>query len=475
MKMELYYSLSRKIGIWSLILLAVCAGCKLQAQVLSALPSTNQLTVADIVPVVENGATYKTAISNLFKATGNVAAWQLPSGISGQRPANSAGIIRWSTTDNRFEINTGSAWKNFVYLDGDTMSGTLTAPTFLANGTAAIQVPNGTTAQRPADSAGLIRFNSTTGRFEHNIGASWENWVRVGGDTMTGPLNVIITNLTTITAPAMTLSNSTAATVGVQVQDGPALYMSGNAWLTGSASNAPVIFRSYVVAVAGASAPTATWTLDRSLNGAAFGGALTYDSAGALTANGNISAGTSIAAGGNVTAGAGNSFYLLGRSGLSSSANGAMEMNNNGGSARSTLQANIPQITKTANYTIVALDSGLRFVNIGAVATNRLDLPTAAAGMHFNFYVDAAFNMQVQATGTDVIREGSTVSAAAGDIHSSTVGSTLHLFSPKAGLWVVDAKDGVWVGPQVTWQVGNPSGLVVFFRWLRKRTKIKLK
>ena len=135
-----------------------------------------------------------------------------------------------------------------------------------------------------------------------------------------------------------------------------------------------------------------------------------------------------------------------GKSFFSSSIDGAIETRNNGGTARSTIQANQPQITKTANYTILALDSGLRFVNIGAVATNRFDLPTAAAGMHFWFYEDAAFDMRVQATGTDVIRDAATVSPAAGGITLNAVGTTLHIFSPKALLWVVDQKTGL-LGP----------------------------
>lgn len=102
------------------------------------------------------------------------------------------------------------------------------------------------------------------------------------------------------------------------------------------------------------------------------------------------------------------------------------------------------QVTKTTNYVILSTELASTFNNIGAGATNRLDLPTAAAGLHYFFYVDAAQNMQVQAVGSDVIRDAATDGAAAGNIHSAVIGSTLHLFSPKAALWVVDAKTGTW-------------------------------
>ena len=75
-------------------------------------------------------------------------------------------------------------------------------------------------------------------------------------------------------------------------------------------------------------------------------------------------------------------------------------------------------------------------------------LPTAAAGLHYYFYVDVAQQLTVQASGSDTIRNAGTVSAAAGNIYSSTIGSTLHLFSPKATVWIVDRLTGTWTGPQ---------------------------
>jgi hypothetical protein len=45
--------------------------------------------------------------------------------------------------------------------------------TFDINGTDAIKVPIGTTAQRPAGSSGYIRFNSTLSKFEGYFGTLW--------------------------------------------------------------------------------------------------------------------------------------------------------------------------------------------------------------------------------------------------------------------------------------------------------------
>ena len=40
-------------------------------------------------------------------------------------------------------------------------------------GTGGVQLPVGTTGQQPANSAGLIRYNSSTSSLEYNNGTSW--------------------------------------------------------------------------------------------------------------------------------------------------------------------------------------------------------------------------------------------------------------------------------------------------------------
>lgn len=274
------------------------------------------------------------------------------------------------------------------------------------------------------------------------------NWVDVSTNSYTfGDVGI---GTTPITAQKMTLrvddlrttpingfflTNATPATAGVQVQDSPSSYWSGGAWLTGSLSNAPVVFRSYVVPVAGATTPTGNLIIGASFNNGAFSTAFTLDGAGNITIPGSVA--LSFA---NATA----AYIIQGKSRLVSSVNGAFEMQNNSANAISTVQANFPQVTKTANYPIVALDSGLQFDNIGASATNRLDLPVAVAKMRYLGYVDAAFRMQFQAQGADVIRDGSAVSGAAAGIWADAPGECIELFSPKSGVWVVRSKNGSW-------------------------------
>lgn len=310
-------------------------------------------------------------------------------------------------------------------------------------------------------------FLNGTGSFSTPVGGSSgsTNWVDVGTNSYTfGDVGI---GTTPITAQKMTLrvddlrttpingfflTNATPATSGVQVQDSPAIYWSGGAWLTGSLSNAPVSFRSYVVPAGGATAPIATWTLDRSLNGAAYALPLTYDSAGRLVIPSDFTTGGAISSTGNILSGPSVFIGWSGRSMFGSSVLGALEANNISATARATLQANIPQVTKTVNYTVAAaLDSGLEINNIGASAAVTNTLPTAVANQHYWAYVDAAQILSIKASGTDVIRWGSTVSAAAGDIWSSQVGSKLHIRSPKAGLWVVDGVAGAWtlVAPRI--------------------------
>ena len=68
----------------------------------------------------------------------------------------------------------------------------------ILNGTGALQLPVGNTGQQPSPSVqGMVRYNTTTSRFEFYNGATWVNHVKVSGDTMTG----------TLTAPALVGTN----------------------------------------------------------------------------------------------------------------------------------------------------------------------------------------------------------------------------------------------------------------------------
>ena len=275
-----------------------------------------------------------------------------------------------------------------------------------------------------------------------------------------GLLNIVWTNLATTPLAGLTLSNAILSTAGATVQVSPAMTWTGHAWDTGG-SNIVATFRASVLPVSAAT-PTATLKIDSSIGDLPFGSGVTIDSGGNLTmpptaSTGNIYAGAStgnIYAGSSGNLGVVTSWYLSG----SSSAIIAKVW---AGNAIATLQANIPQTTKTANYTnAVALDSGLRYSNIGASIAITNFLPTAVALQHYMFYVDAAQIYSIKAVGSDVIRWGSVVSAAAADIWSSTVGSALHLFSPKAGVWSVQSHEGSWTMGTYTGPGGFPIDLI---------------
>lgn len=59
------------------------------------------------------------------------------------------------------------------------------------SGTGYLKLPSGTTAQEPGSpSVGMLRWNTDTARMELYSGSTWQNHVRLSGDTMTGPLTV---------------------------------------------------------------------------------------------------------------------------------------------------------------------------------------------------------------------------------------------------------------------------------------------
>ena len=100
---------------------------------------------------------------------------------------------------------------------------------------------------------------------------------------------------------------------------------------------------------------------------------------------------------------------------------------------------------KTTDYSLTAFnDNGTAFTNEGASGAINLTLPSAASGYHYRAYVQANQYLRFTAAAGDTIRDGATVSAAAGYIRSTTVGSTLYLLAVNATEWVVMSKTGTW-------------------------------
>ncbi len=99
----------------------------------------------------------------------------------------------------------------------------------------------------------------------------------------------------------------------------------------------------------------------------------------------------------------------------------------------------------TGDDTLTAAETDNVLTNEGAAGAVVLTLPTAEAGLHYWFYVQAAQTLKVTAGASDTIRIDTLESVAAGYISSATVGSAIHLQAVNATEWVAaSAPVGTW-------------------------------
>lgn len=84
-------------------------------------------------------------------------------------------------------------------------------------------------------------------------------------------------------------------------------------------------------------------------------------------------------------------------------------------------------VKATTPQTVTAAQSGTIFTNEGAEAIIVFTLPTCAAGLVYTFVVQDADGIRVTANTWDTIRIASGVTAAAGNVSSTTAGSVLKL------------------------------------------------
>lgn len=101
-------------------------------------------------------------------------------------------------------------------------------------------------------------------------------------------------------------------------------------------------------------------------------------------------------------------------------------------------------VAKTSNYALLSGDTNKVFTNTGAGGTVIFTLPAATVSLSYSFSVEVAHVLELLAIGTDVIRVGSTQSAAAGNAQSNTIGSTMILLCTKAGVWSAFSAPGTW-------------------------------
>lgn len=100
---------------------------------------------------------------------------------------------------------------------------------------------------------------------------------------------------------------------------------------------------------------------------------------------------------------------------------------------------------------LTAVESGTVLTNEGTTAKNYHTLPTAASGYVFEFIVQDADGIRIVANTDDTIRVIDKVTAAAGYIESTTIGSTVRLVSANAVEWYAMSIHGVWTDGTFTY------------------------
>jgi len=122
--------------------------------------------------------------------------------------------------------------------------------------------------------------------------------------------------------------------------------------------------------------------------------------------------------------------------GIGRNAAGVVEINNQTAGTLGKLLAGRVVTAKTSNYTVLTADKSTFFTNTGASGTINFTLPTAVAGLTYEFYRDAAFSVTITAGASTTIRIGASVSAAAGNASLDAVGSKIVLVAISATQWV---------------------------------------
>lgn len=178
--------------------------------------------------------------------------------------------------------------------------------------TGAANLPTGTTAQRPANAAGLFRYNTDLGLFEGNTGSAWSAvggaFVAKSGDVMSGPLRIGATLVTAAFATSLMADLVASGTVAGISHHGFNSYINSanTAWIRliagygGDIQFDPAIGKyQWLVSPTSAAAGSAI---------ASWAAPLTLDNAGNLQATGTIAAAASVTVGSglNVTSGGAN-------------------------------------------------------------------------------------------------------------------------------------------------------------------------
>jgi len=109
-----------------------------------------------------------------------------------------------------------------------------------------------------------------------------------------------------------------------------------------------------------------------------------------------------------------------------------------------TLKSGVPVTPVTTTAAPASTDTGTVYTNEGDADGAAVTLPTAVAGLVFTAYVQTAQILTITANTGDTIRIASSVTAAAGSITSSTVGSSVVLQAINATEWIALSSVGSW-------------------------------
>lgn len=101
---------------------------------------------------------------------------------------------------------------------------------------------------------------------------------------------------------------------------------------------------------------------------------------------------------------------------------------------------------KTADYTVLASESGTGFTNVGAGAAITFALPAAVAGLNYYFAVGVAQELRIDPNGTETISlPSSGVPQSAGAyLTADAIGETVRIVCVTAGSWRVFGYTGTW-------------------------------
>jgi hypothetical protein len=134
------------------------------------------------------------------------------------------GVGKKSAVGEQFLVSRDGTLKDFI-VSSTGLVGIQTTPSYILdiNGTGAVRLPNGTTAQRPTIAAALLRYNSTISKLEWSDGTSWYPISQTSTDNVSADDNVSAEVTSTVTAVKYYILpvNSTGGAVTINPPSSP--------------------------------------------------------------------------------------------------------------------------------------------------------------------------------------------------------------------------------------------------------------